>query len=126
LPLEVQSKNWLKLFNNILYKCFCKVRVVNNSKKNAGNERLLHKRIALKKEAKLSTGSEEMKLKIEDRIFEIENEIGTDVSNRYHEDIVDTLKKLGGDDQNLNGSGRKQLWKFLKKKYPKSSFLSSG
>ena len=121
LPLDVQSRNWLKLFNNILYKCFRKVRVVNNSKKNSGNEKLLHERIELKKEAKLSTVSEEMKSKIEERIFQIENEIGNDVSRKYHEEIIDTLNKLGGDDQNLNGSGRKQLWKFLKKKYPKSS-----
>ena len=64
LPLEVQSRNWLKLFNNILYKCFRKVRVVNNSKKKAGNEKLLHERIELKKESKLSTVSEEMKLEM--------------------------------------------------------------
>jgi hypothetical protein len=25
LPLEVQSRNWLKVFNSILYKCFKKV-----------------------------------------------------------------------------------------------------
>ena len=27
---------------------------------------------------------------------------------------------MGGDNQNLNGTGRKQMWKFLKQKYPKS------
>ena len=34
--------------------------------------------------------------------------------------VVETLKELG-DGSNLNGSGRKKLWKLLKKKYPKSS-----
>ena len=65
LSLEVQSSKWLKLFNNILFKCFRKVRVVNNLKKQEGNEKLLHERITLKKETKLSIISEETKRKIE-------------------------------------------------------------
>ena len=33
LPLEIQSKNWFKLFNLKLYKCFRKIRVGKNNKK---------------------------------------------------------------------------------------------
>ena len=60
-------------------------------------------------------------MKIENRIWQIEEEIGDDISTKYHKEIVDTLKKLGGDSQNLNGAGRKNLWKFLKRKFPKCS-----
>ena len=75
----------------------------------------------MEREAQLSTISAEMKLKIENRIWQIEEEIGDDISKKYHKEIVDTLKKLGGDSQNLNGAGRKNLWKFLKRKFPKCS-----
>ena len=36
-----------------------------------------------------------------------------------HKEIVDTLDGLGGDNKKLNGSGRKNLWKMLKRKFPK-------
>ena len=45
LPFSIQSKNWLKEFNSILYKCFRKVRVVNNDKKKDVNEKLMIERI---------------------------------------------------------------------------------
>ena len=91
-----------------------KIRVVHNSKKNENDERL-NERIQLKREAKLSNISEEMKMKIEHRIVQIEEEIGDDISKNYHKEIVDTLKKMGGDSQNLNGAGRKSLEIFKKK-----------
>ena len=31
------------------------------------------------------------------------------------------MDKLGGDSKNLNGSGRKHMWKILKRKFPKCS-----
>jgi hypothetical protein len=121
LPLEIQSRNWLKTFNTILYKCFRKIRVVNNEKKMSESEFLLHERNKLKKEIKVSTISQEMKLKIEERILQIEANIRNDISEKYQNEILDTLKKLGGDSKMLNGSGRKKLWELLKKKYPKCS-----
>ena len=120
LSLEAQSSNWLKLFKNIISQCFSKVRIVKNKNKIDENERRMHERIKLKKEVNLSTISEDVKLKIEERILEIETEIGDKVSKKYHEEIIDTLNKLGGDETNLNGSGRKHLWKMLKKKFPKN------
>ena len=119
LPLEVQCRKWLKTFNDILFKCFRKVRVVDNSKKKDKNETLIFERIELKKEAKLSTITEETKVKIEKRILEIEEEIGNDISEKYHKEIVDALNLLGGDNHTLNGSERKHLWQLLKRKYPK-------
>ena len=121
LPLDIQSRKKLKLFNKNLHQCFRKVRVVNNVKKVNENEKRMHERVQLKKEVKLSTVSEKVKGKIEERILQIEAEIGNDISEKYHEEILNTLKKLGGDDGNLNGSGRNQLWKFLKSKYPKNT-----
>jgi hypothetical protein len=60
-----------------------------------------------------------MKIKIEERISQIEQEIGNEISERYHKEIVETLREFGGDEHNLNGSGRKKLWEKLKQKYPK-------
>ena len=44
LPLETQSRHWLKTFNNILFKCFRKIRVVDNSKKKDQNQILMQER----------------------------------------------------------------------------------
>ena len=119
LPFNIQSKNWLKEFNNILYKCFRKVRVANNDKKKDVNENLMNERIELKREAKLKTISEEMKVKIEERIYQIEETIGEEISERYYKEIMETLKEVGGDEHNLRGPERKKLWEMLKRKYPK-------
>ena len=60
-----------------------------------------------------------MKTKIEERIKEIEEEIGNDVLEENIRDVVDTLKVLGGEEHSLGGTERKQIWKLLKDKYPK-------
>ena len=96
-----------------------KVRVVNNNKKKDENEKLLQERVELKKEGKVKDISDETRIKIEERILQIEEQIGEEISGKYAKEIKDTLLKLGGDQQQLNGSGRKQLWKTLKRKYPK-------
>ena len=117
LPLETQSKRWLKTFNSILHKCFRKIRVCENRKKSDGNDKnLLRERINLKKEIPID---EEMKKKIEQRIEQIENEIGNKIVDDYHKVIIETIKGLGGDETCLDGSGRKKLWGLLKKKCPK-------
>ena len=88
-------------------------------RKKDEKENLLNERVDLKKNIKLSLISDEMKIKIRDRISQIEEDIGQDISEEYFKEILETLRKLGGDEKNLNGSGRKQLWKLLKQKYPK-------
>ena len=61
-----------------------------------------------------------MKVKIEERIIQIENEIGDEICEEYYNEIVKTIKELGGDEHSLSGAGRKKMWKLLKKSYPKS------
>ena len=121
MPFERQCKMWLNTFNSILHNCFRKVRVVNNKKKQTQNEKNLVERIELKKKVKLPNIDEDMKRKIEERILQIEEEVGNDISEKYYEEVLVTLKKLGGDRTNLSGSGRKKMWELLKRKYPKNS-----
>ena len=78
--------------------------------------RLCKKGLFLRRSAIIS---DEMRGKIEERIFQIEQEIGNDIAEKYLKEIFETLKAFGGDDKNLSGSGRKKLWEFLKRKYPK-------
>ena len=35
-------------------------------------------------------------------------------------EVVETIKSLGGDEHSLSGAGRKQMWKLLKRKFPKN------
>ena len=60
-----------------------------------------------------------MKVKIEERIKQIEEEIGNKIVGDYHKDIMETIKEFGGDETSLDGSGRNKLWEVLKKKFPK-------
>ena len=77
------------------------------------------KTLCLKELRYESTITEEMRIKIEERIYQIEEEIENEISERYSKEIIDKLKDFGGDDCNLNGSQRKKLWELLKRKYPK-------
>ena len=121
LPLEIQSKKWLELFNTILQNCFRKIRVDRNSRKEDMKDELIKERVELKNKSKLVSNNEDMKIKIEKRIKEIEEKIGDEVAASFHKEIVETINNLGGDHQNLNGSGRKELWKLLKRKVPKNA-----
>ena len=80
------------MFNYILHKCFRKVRIVNSKKKEGQKSNLLKERNILKKEIKSVKTSEEMKGKIKERIEQIEQKIGTDISKEYYKEIVETLK----------------------------------
>ena len=61
-----------------------------------------------------------MKQKIDERIRQIEKDIGTEIANDYHTEILSTIKDLGGDETEIDGSGRQKLWKILKRKRPKN------
>ena len=56
---------------------------------------------------------------MEARIRQIEIDIGDEVAEENMKEIVETIMSLGGEDHCLGGSGRKQMWKLLKKKFPK-------
>ena len=66
---------WKKTFNNILHKCFKKVRIVKN-KKMAKSDNLLRERVKLKTEIKSTSIDEDMKCRIEERIKQIEDKSG--------------------------------------------------
>ena len=117
-PLKIQSLKWKKSLNNVLHKCFRKIRVVKK-KTISKTDNLLKERVQLKKEMKLLI-DEDMKEKIEKRIKEIEDGIGDDLAKDNRKVILETLEMLG-DGDNLSRSGRKKLWGLLKKKFPKNS-----
>ena len=120
LPFDIQCKDWLKTFNSVLYKCFKKIRVVNKDKKRDKKDKLFEEKNSLKEKISLSNTSEEMKNRIKDRISQIEEEIAHEIGENFVKEIEDTLNKIGGDKQNLNGAGRRAIWDILKKKFPKS------
>ena len=60
---------------------------------------------------------EDMKIEIVNRIKEIKDEILAD----FHRKVFDTIKTLGGDQTNLNGSRSTELWKILKRRVPKNA-----
>ena len=95
LPLEVQSKRWLKSFNSILHKCFKKIRIGKKKIINDNTEKsLIRERIDLKKEVNSPIMTEELKQKIEKRIVDIEKEIGDKVVESYHREIVETCNEV--------------------------------
>ena len=65
--------------------------------------------------------SQTSKIQVEKRIHQIDEELGKNISEEYRKEILETLKLFGDDTYSINGSGRKQLWGLLKKKYPKTS-----
>ena len=45
----------------------------------------------------------------------------TEVTEEYLNEVMDTIRELGGAEDNLSGDRRKKMWKVLKKNYPKIS-----
>ena len=122
LPFQVQSKNWAKIFNSIIYKCFKKVRICRDKKNGNSKIALLQERLKLKMDMKSKIIDNVCKGKIEQRIEEIEEVIGNEIVDEYHTDIVEIIKSFGGDETSLEGSGRLKLWNLLKRKCPKKKF----
>ena len=121
LSVEMQSKMWLKAFNAIIYKCFKKIRICPGKKKPLNNKSaLLRERLDLIQNNKHKEISKDIKQKIEERIRQIECDIGSEIVKDYHEEIIGVIKDLGGDETELDGSGRLKLWKILKRKSPKN------
>ena len=96
------------------------MRIVNNKGKESKanvEKSLLIERTNLMKERKVV--GDELKESIEQRIKEIEEDIVNEIDEDTIKNIVETLKELGGEEHSLGGNGRKQMWKLLKKKFPK-------
>ena len=120
LPIQVQSKKWIKRLNVLLHGSFKKVRIVNSRKKNNVKMKgLLEDRIKAKQELKPINISEEMRRKVEDRIAQIEEEMEKEITEEGQKHMIETLRELSSDDGCGNGDRRKKMWKMLKKYYPK-------
>ena len=61
--------------------------------------------------------SEDVKTQIRRRIVQIEEDIVDKISEDYVGEIVESLKKLGGDDKNLNRTGRNKIWEISKQNW---------
>ena len=118
ISFQEKSNNWKSNVDSILKKCFQKVRIVKK-KKETKTEQLLMKRVKYKNELKSPNIEEEVRLKINQRIKQIEDDIGDEVAINNFKDVVETMKELG-EDVNINGSGRRKLWDLLKRKFPKN------
>ena len=79
----------------------------------------MKERIKLKSQAKLIGVEKDVKENIEQKIKEIEDDIGEHVVKENFMKVAETVKELGVDI--INGSGRKKVWDLLKKKFPKNS-----
>ena len=118
LSFDIQSLKWKKILTNILQKCFNKIRVVKK-KEGLKIEKLLKERVTLMKQRKLPNIDDMERQNIEEKIRLLEVNIGEDIINENHKEIVDTVKELG-DGQEFNHLERRTLWKMLKKKFPKN------
>ena len=105
-----------------MHRRFRKIRICESKKQKQNKENILiSERVKLKKEMKSKKLDAEMKEKIEQRIKEIEEDIGSKYVDDYHKEIIKTIEGLGGDETALDGSGRRRLWTLLKRKFPKNS-----
>ena len=118
-PFEVQIKNWKQCFDDILKKCFKKIRIAPKKTKTK-TEELLKERVKLKTEEKKVDIDENMKDMIKQRIELIEKDITEDVVHENFKMVMDTLEEIS-DNGNINSSGRKKMWSKLKSKFPKMS-----
>ena len=117
--IDKQFKNWKHCFDNILKRCFKKIRITPKKVKTK-TEKLLKERFDLKKEARDTKIDETMREEITKRIEAIENDIGEEVAQDNFKVVADILKDIS-DDGDINGSGRKKMWSTLKTKFPKIS-----
>ena len=72
----------------------------------------------MKQDLKSVKISEDMKIKIEVRIKQIEEDMENEVSEEYRNEVMETLRELSGSEDCVNGDRRKRIWKILKKNYP--------
>ena len=118
VPFEKQCKMWLRVFKNILFSCFRKVRVVSRKPNTSRIGKSFDELNSLKQKLKSST--DEQRIDIECQINNIEEDIADSISDEFKNELESNLKSIGGDTQSISGSGRIKLWQVLKKHYPKN------
>ena len=122
IPFENQSKRWKKVLNSVIFKCFKKVRIVQKKRKDIEKKKIFEKMNEMKVMKKDLASKEitvEDKMKLEERIEKMEKELEKEVSEEYISDAMETLRELGGQEDEISGEGRKKMWKKLKEMYPK-------
>ena len=122
LTFEKQTKNWQKMFNSLLYKCFRKVRIVG--KKNIEENKvkmfeMMKERTTKKKELGKIDIDDETREKIKNRIRIIEEELKKETTEENMKCVMTSLRKIGSKGSSLKGEGRTKMWKILHKYYPK-------
>ena len=76
---EVQAKKWKNCLDNILHKCFKKVRIAKK-KEQSNLDRILTEKIKLSREANSKNIAENVKENILEKIKQIDKDIGDDVA----------------------------------------------
>ena len=117
LKIDQQFEIWKQSFDDILRKCFKKIRIAPKKIKTK-TEHLLKERFQLKKKANQVKMDELEREKINKRIKDIENGIEEDEAHENYLVVVETLKEIG-EEGDINGSGRRKMWAMLKKKFPR-------
>ena len=117
--IDVQFDHWKQIFDDILNRCFKKIRITPKKSKTKIEE-LLKERVKLKKEAREIRMDENMVDEITKKIKDIENDIGEDVAHENYKAVVETSRNIS-EKGDINGSGRTKMWSMLKKKFPKTS-----
>ena len=117
--IEEQFEQWKQIFDNILQKCFKKIRITPKKTKTKIEE-LLKERVELKKETRKIEMDENKRDEIAQKITNIENAIGDDVAHENYKAVLETIESIS-EEGGINGSGRTKMWSMLKKKFPKIS-----
>ena len=111
-PLDIQFKRWKRLFNKALNSCFRKIRIkVDNKKKPSKIDELMEKRKSILKKKSFS-------IEDETEINKIEHDISDEIADKELEKLERVLGEL---DTTGNGTNYTNVWKELRKAYPKNT-----
>ena len=116
--LNEAASKWLKVFNNIIKKCFKKVRV-NRVKKNETLDKLFTDREKTKELlAKASLENDDRVYELEENLDEISEKI-SDICAEKNRDIV--KEHVGITDDSIEGFSQLKAWEMKKRLAPKNT-----
>ena len=118
--INVSSKRWLKIFTNILYRSFKKVRICKNkSIQNLTN--FQKKREQFKKEKSKEQNDEDGDKceQLDDEIAEVNDKSSDLCAEKNKTSVEDFLKHT---DDGIEGFSQPKIWKMKKSFAPKNTF----
>ena len=118
IDVNVSSKRWLKIFNNILQRSFKKVRVKKN-KNSKEVDKLITKREELKKKKSFDNIENSDVSELDEKIAEIDDMIAEKCAAKNKKIVEDTLKHI---DNEIEGFNQPKIWKMKKLLAPKNTF----